>query len=91
MCQLSQLRTYAHSINHDNRSSYRESNVMYLGDSENDNPAFRKSDISIGISSDKRLNPKLDCQYNIEFKRLSFFLRRLLDNDLIFSENLIMF
>src|SRR5215216_4027395 len=39
----------------------RRTSVMYLGDSENDNPAFRKSDISIGIRSDTRLNPVLDC------------------------------
>jgi phosphoserine phosphatase len=30
---------------------------MYLGDSENDNPAFRKADVSIGVRSDERLNP----------------------------------
>jgi hydroxymethylpyrimidine pyrophosphatase-like HAD family hydrolase len=29
--------------------------VMYLGNSENDNPAFRKADVSIGVNSDKRL------------------------------------
>jgi HAD superfamily hydrolase (TIGR01484 family) len=85
LSQMSKLRNYGY------RSNYKERNVMYLGDSENDNPAFGKSDISIGVSSDKRLNPKLDCQYNIEFKHLTVFLRRLLDNDLIFSENLIMF
>jgi phosphoserine phosphatase len=60
-------------------------NVLYLGDSENDNPAFRRSDISIGVSSDKRLNPKLACKYNIEFKHLSIFLNRLLENGLILS------
>jgi hypothetical protein len=65
--------------------------VLYLGDSENDNPAFRRSDISIGISSDKRLNPELACQYNMEFKHLSIFLNRLLENSLIFSENLLKF
>jgi hydroxymethylpyrimidine pyrophosphatase-like HAD family hydrolase len=65
--------------------------VLYLGDSENDNPAFRRSDTSIGISSDKRLNPKLACKYNIEFKHLSIFLNRLLENGLIFSENLLRF
>jgi phosphoserine phosphatase len=36
---------------------------MYLGDSENDNPAFRKADVSIGVRSDERLNPILDCKY----------------------------
>jgi hypothetical protein len=43
---------------------------MYLGDSENDNPAFRRSDISIGIHSDTRLNPKLDCEYMLDFNQL---------------------
>ncbi|MPZ06375.1 MAG: hypothetical protein GEU26_08165 [Nitrososphaeraceae archaeon] len=55
------------------------------------NPAFRRSDISIGILSEKRLNPKLACKYNIEFKDLSIFLNRLLENGLIFSENLLKF
>jgi HAD superfamily hydrolase (TIGR01484 family) len=64
-------------------------NVMYLGDSENDNPAFRKSDISIGIRSDARLNPMLDCKYILDFNQLSLFLRGLLDNDFIFSEDLL--
>jgi len=64
-------------------------NVLYLGDSENDNPTFRRSDISIGVSSDSRLNPKLKCKYSIEFKYLSIFLNRLLENDLIFSEDLL--
>lgn len=36
--------------------------ILYLGDSENDNSAFSKASVSIGITSDKRLTPKLDCQ-----------------------------
>ena len=64
-------------------------NVMYLGDSENDNPAFRKSDISIGIRSDSRLNPILDCKYMLDFSQLPLFLRSLLDNNLLFSEDLL--
>ncbi|MGB8160899.1 MAG: HAD-IIB family hydrolase, partial [Nitrososphaeraceae archaeon] len=32
----------------------KEQKVLYLGDSENDNPAFRKADLSIGIRSDER-------------------------------------
>ena len=62
---------------------------MYLGDSENDNPAFRKSDISIGIRSDTRLNPLLDSKYMLDFKQLPIFLRGLMDNNFIFSENLL--
>jgi hypothetical protein len=45
-------------------------NVMYLGDSENDNPAFRKSQISIGVRSDTRVNPSLDCKYMLDFNQL---------------------
>jgi HAD superfamily hydrolase (TIGR01484 family) len=63
-------------------------NVMYLGDSENDNPGFRKSDISIGIRSDARLNPILDCKYMLDFNQLPSFLRGLMNNDFIFSEDL---
>jgi hypothetical protein len=64
-------------------------NVMYLGDSENDNPAFRKSGISIGIRSDTRLNPILDCKYMLDFSQLPLFLGSLMDNDYIFSEELL--
>jgi hypothetical protein len=41
----------------------KQHKIMYLGDSENDNPAFRKADVSVGVKSDKRLNPILDCKY----------------------------
>jgi HAD superfamily hydrolase (TIGR01484 family) len=63
--------------------------IMYLGDSENDNPAFRKSDVSIGVLSDDRLNPNLDCDYTVSFDNLSIFLEELLDNDLVFSDDLL--
>jgi HAD superfamily hydrolase (TIGR01484 family) len=66
-------------------------NIIYLGDSENDNPAFRKTDYSIGVISDNRLNPKLDCVYSIEFKNLAAFLKRLVDNGFDFSESLLNF
>jgi HAD superfamily hydrolase (TIGR01484 family) len=67
----------------------RGTNVIYFGDSENDNPAFRKSDISIGIRSDKRLNPKLDCKYILPFNQLPLFLRGLMDNDFVFVDSLL--
>lgn len=63
--------------------------IMYLGDSENDNPAFRKSDISIGIRSDTRLKPLLECEYMLDFLQLPLFLRSLKDNNYIFSEELL--
>jgi hydroxymethylpyrimidine pyrophosphatase-like HAD family hydrolase len=62
---------------------------MYLGDSENDNPAFRKADLSIGMESDERLSPKLECEYLINYNQLKVFLRRLQNNDFIFSSNLL--
>ncbi|HXT83068.1 MAG TPA: hypothetical protein VN704_01865 [Verrucomicrobiae bacterium] len=63
--------------------------IIYLGDSENDKPAFKKADISIGINSDFRLKPSLRCKYHIEFEDLSFFLKNLKNNDFEFSESLL--
>lgn len=63
-----------------------EMDILYLGDSENDNPAFRKAPISVGIISDKSLNPKLDCQYLIDYEHLPKFLGHLADNKFVFSE-----
>ena len=64
-------------------------NIMYLGDSENDNPAFRKAAVSIDVHSDIRLKPKLSCKYNICFNNLPIFLKLLLDKDLQFSDSLV--
>jgi HAD superfamily hydrolase (TIGR01484 family) len=63
--------------------------VIYLGDSENDNPVFRKAGISLGIRSDARLNPKLDCQYFLNYEQLYSFLMRLRKNDYLFSVELL--
>jgi trehalose-6-phosphatase len=63
--------------------------IIYLGDSENDNPAFRKAGISIGIRSDARLKPKLDCQYFLNYEQLCSFLMRLRKNDYLFSVELL--
>jgi hypothetical protein len=59
------------------------------GDSENDNPAFRKASVSIGLISGKRISSKLDCQYSIEFKNLSNFLEQLAKTDFVFSQDLL--
>jgi hydroxymethylpyrimidine pyrophosphatase-like HAD family hydrolase len=59
--------------------------VMYLGDSDNDNAAFRKADISIGVKSDERLNPTLDCKYTLKFDKLSSFLEKLQNDNFVFS------
>jgi hydroxymethylpyrimidine pyrophosphatase-like HAD family hydrolase len=60
--------------------------VLYLGDSENDNPAFRKAGVSVGIRSDSRIIPKLECQHIIKFDRLGSFLRQLKDDHFKFKE-----
>lgn len=64
--------------------------IMYLGDSENDNPAFRKAGISLGIRSDARVNPKLDCSYVLDYEQLSSFLKKLRHNDFFFTDELLM-
>ena len=66
-----------------------EMSILYLGDSENDNLAFKRASISIGITSDKRLTPKLDCKYLIDFKQLPDFFKHLEENKYIFSESLL--
>ena len=76
-------------VNEPHINRLENKNIIYFGDSENDNPAFRKADISIGIKSDERLNPNLDCQYLLNFNQLPTFLMNLLKNDFIFSENLL--
>ncbi len=67
----------------------RKGKIIYLGDSENDNPAFNKADISIGINSDNRLKPTLTCKYNLKFENLSIFLKNLTNNNFEFSESLL--
>jgi HAD superfamily hydrolase (TIGR01484 family) len=64
--------------------------VLYLGDSENDNPAFRKAGISIGIRSDPRLKPKLDCSYFLDYEQLTSFLMKLQKNGYLFSDELLL-
>lgn len=62
-----------------------EQKVLYLGDSENDNPAFRKADLSIGIRSDERVKTKLDSDYLIQFNELTPFLQKLYAEDFVFN------
>jgi len=76
-------------IHNSNVDKIKNKKILYLGDSENDNPAFAKADVSIGVKSDERLNAKLDCQYLINFSQLPKFLMKLLKNDFNFSEKLL--
>lgn len=63
--------------------------VIYLGDSENDNPAFKQADISIGIYSNKNTIPNLSCEYYLKYENLTTFLRDLAANNFIFCEAMI--
>jgi HAD superfamily hydrolase (TIGR01484 family) len=59
--------------------------VIYLGDSEVDNSAFERADISIGIKH-RRIMPPLQCKYRLEFLQLENFLSNLIDADFDFQE-----
>lgn len=59
--------------------------ILYLGDSENDNSAFKKADLSINIKSDGRINTKLDSHYTLEFNELSSFLLKLHNENFNFT------
>jgi HAD superfamily hydrolase (TIGR01484 family) len=63
----------------------KEQKILYLGDSENDNPAFQKADLSIGIRSDERVKTKLDSDYLIQFNELTTFLQKLCAEDFVFN------
>ncbi len=65
-----------------------EDDVMYLGDPENDNLAFRKAGIPMRIYSDARLDPKLDCSYFMDQEQLSSF-KRLRNNEYLLNKELL--
>jgi hydroxymethylpyrimidine pyrophosphatase-like HAD family hydrolase len=59
--------------------------VLYMGDSEMDNPAFRASSVSLGVVNDETALEALDCDYLVEFRHVPDFLNALLANNLLFS------
>jgi HAD superfamily hydrolase (TIGR01484 family) len=62
-------------------------NIMYLGDSEADDPAFQLAEVSIGVKH-RRVMPKLKCSYRIEFFEMENLLTELIDSDFDFKENM---
>ena len=56
----------------------KEQKVLYLGDSENDNPAFQKAESLIGIRSDERLKTKLDSRLPDPVQRVNNILTETL-------------
>ena len=70
-------------------NTQRKEKIMYLGDSDNYNPAFTKADVSIGVRSDDRLKPKLSCTNILKFDVLWTFLKRFMENNFLFSDNIL--
>jgi len=62
--------------------------IIYLGDSEVDDAAFDRAEISIGVKH-RRIMPKLSCKYRIEFFEMENFLSKLLDSDFDFQEDMV--
>lgn len=62
--------------------------IMYLGDSEVDNPAFQLAEVSVGIKH-RRIMPPLQCKYRLEFLELENFLSHLIDADFNFREEML--
>ena len=62
--------------------------VMYLGDSEADDPAFQLADISVGIKH-RRVMPPLKCKYKLEFFELEVFLSKLIESNFNFQDGML--
>jgi hydroxymethylpyrimidine pyrophosphatase-like HAD family hydrolase len=61
--------------------------VLYLGDSEMDNSAFRASSVSVGVIHDEPPLEALDCDYLVKFEYVPHFLNALLANNLLFCSD----
>jgi trehalose 6-phosphate phosphatase len=61
--------------------------VLYMGDSEADNPAFEKSNISVGVVHEETFLNGLTCDFYVKFENVSAFLGHLLENNLVFEPN----
>jgi hypothetical protein len=64
-----------------------ENGVLYLGDSQTDNSAFKSSNISVGVIHDETPVDALDCDYLVTFEQVPDFLNMLVANDLLFSSD----
>jgi len=64
-----------------------EDGILYMGDSEADNMAFKASNISVGVTHKENAKQDLACYYLLEFEEVSAFLSTLLANDLLFASD----
>ena len=62
--------------------------VMYLGDSEADDPAFQLADVSVGVKH-RRVMPRLKCKYRLEFLELDSFLTNLIEANFEFNDEML--
>jgi HAD superfamily hydrolase (TIGR01484 family) len=62
--------------------------VIYFGDSEADDPAFQKADVSVGIKH-RRVMPPLQCKYRLEFFELDSFISKLTDSNFEFQDGML--
>ena len=58
--------------------------IMYLGDSELDNPAFNLAEVSVGILH-KETPSMLDCEFFVQFSDVGAFFQELWRNNLTFD------
>ncbi|MEM2909603.1 MAG: HAD family hydrolase [Nitrososphaerota archaeon] len=58
--------------------------IMYIGDSKTDNPAFKATNISVGVIHNHDA-PSLECQYFIKFENVPKLLSELVNLELNFD------
>jgi trehalose-phosphatase len=61
-----------------------QDNVMYMGDSAVDNPAFEAADVAVGVMH-AETPIDLACGYFVKFDEVAEFLRHLLENSFCFD------
>ena len=54
--------------------------ILYMGDSDLDNSAFKKADVAVGVIHGEN-PPNLQCDFYVKFEDVPNFLRHLLQND----------
>jgi len=64
-----------------------KSGVLYMGDSETDNSAFKASTVSIGVVHDETPLHDLNCDYFVRFDDVPDFMNALLVNDFMFDSH----
>jgi trehalose-phosphatase len=63
------------------------SGILYLGDSEMDNSAFKASNFSLGVIHNETPLKTLECDYLVKFEQVPNFLKALIANNLQFSSD----